>query len=142
VEDFIINDLMPGLPKGHGEFVRQPSDQLRLATTVNANKNQLVYLSQNADHRQATDDLLKTWFRTTAQGQEYNVFVIVERQEKQIDNPSYDPLVQDSSKIKKEEEEKSKPTIKKEKKNKGKRASAVKQEKTEISVPSESQSAS
>ena len=123
---------MPGLPKGHGEFVRQAGDQLRLATTVNVNKNQVVYLSQNADHRQATDDLLKTWFRTTSQGQEYNVFVIVERQEKRVDNPSYDQFVQDPSKVK-EDEEKTKP-VKKEKKDKRKRTSVVKEEKTELSV--------
>lgn len=122
---------MPGLPKGHGEFVRQAGDQLRLATTVNVNKNQVVYLSQNADHRQATDDLLKTWFRTTSQGQEYNVFVIVERQEKQFDNPPYDEFVQDPSKVKKENEEKTKPVIQKEKKDKRKRTSVVKEEKTE-----------
>ena len=140
MEDFIINDLLPEISQGPGRFVRQPSDQLRLATAVN--KSEPIYLSQSADCRQATDDLLKTWFRTSSQGQEYNIFVIIEREEK--DELSYDQ----SLKIKEEKKEEKKPIIKT-KKNKGKEKSTVKEEKTEILVQdvlttetSDSQSAS
>ncbi|KAN0071278.1 hypothetical protein V8E54_010709 [Elaphomyces granulatus] len=36
-----------------------------------------VYVSQSADCRQATDDLLKNWFHTSGQGREFSLFVIV-----------------------------------------------------------------
>jgi hypothetical protein len=91
-----------------------------------------TYLSRSADRRQATDDLLKTWFRTTAQGQEYNIFVIIEREETSVEEASYDKSAHTLLKVKEEETE-IKPIIKESKKKKGKRA-VIKKEKSRSPV--------
>ena len=80
-----------------GTFVRRITDKLRLATAVH--KTDPVFLSQSADQRQATDDLLKNWFRTTNGGQEYNIFVIIERLHvpESDDDLSYDEFTQEES---------------------------------------------
>ncbi|KAN0081824.1 hypothetical protein V8E54_003122 [Elaphomyces granulatus] len=62
IEDFITTDLLPDVSRP-GRYVRRQTDRLRLATAVN--KLEPVYISQNADRRQATDDLLKNWFHTS-----------------------------------------------------------------------------
>jgi hypothetical protein len=104
-----------------GSFVRQVTDKLRLATSVH--KNQPVFLSRRANHRQATDDLLKNWFRTIHGGQEYEVFVIIERQYfPESDNDSYDPFIQGESRSKRRDkpemaEDRTKLVIKKEDKD-------------------------
>ena len=85
---------------------------------------QPVFLSRSANQRQATDDLLKNWFRTTNGGQEYIIFVIIERLQlpESDDDSSYDPLQHESLKSKDnsktglaiKEEERTKVVIKKE----------------------------
>ena len=91
------------------------------------NKFKLIYLSQNADCWQATDDLLKIWFCTSFQNQKYNIFIIIEHEKK--NELSYDQ----SLKIKKEKK-KEKKSIIKTKKNKEKEKSTVKKKKTEILI--------
>jgi len=88
--DFVIRDLLSGM---HG-FIQQTTDRLRLATAVS--KDGPVFLSRSANGRQAADDLLKTWFRTTAGGQKYNIFVIIERMQipESDDDTSHDPFAQ------------------------------------------------
>lgn len=85
----MLNDLVSGMRRD-GSFRRQSTDKIRLATAVH--KKQPVFLSQGANHRQATEDLLKNWFRTTNGGQEYNIFVIFERLQipESEDDASYD----------------------------------------------------
>ena len=77
IEDFITTDLLPDVCRP-GRYVRRPTDRLRLATAVN--KLEPVYISQSADCRQASDDLLKNWFHTSGQGREFNLFVVIERE--------------------------------------------------------------
>jgi len=77
IEDFITTDLLPDVCRP-GRYVRRPTDRLRLATAVN--KLEPVYISQSADCRQASDDLLKNWFHTSGQGREFNIFVVIERE--------------------------------------------------------------
>jgi hypothetical protein len=77
IEDFITTDLLPDVCRP-GRYVRRPTDRLRLATAVN--KLEPIYISQSADCRQASDDLLNNWFHTSGQGREFNLFVVIERE--------------------------------------------------------------
>ena len=78
LKDFIQEDLVPGLRTGQrGGYRPRAGDTHRLATGLN--KKEPIYLSQTADRRQATDDLLKGWFRTVNSGQEYQIWLIIER---------------------------------------------------------------
>jgi hypothetical protein len=128
LQDFIIRDLLSGI---HG-FIRQTTDRLRLATAVS--KDGPVFLSRSANIRQATDDLLKTWFRTTGGGQEYNIFVIIERMQipESDDDTSYDSFAQQE--ILKREDNKIKLVSKKEERTK---SSAEEEESMKSSIKEE-----
>lgn len=129
LQDFIICDLLSDIH----DFIQQTTNQLRLATAVS--KNRPVFLSQSTNIRQATDDLLKTWFRTKAGGQEYNIFVIIEQMQipETDDDTLYDPFAQhetlnrkdNKTRLVSKEEEHTKPSTEEEKSMK----SSIKEEK-------------
>jgi hypothetical protein len=109
-EDFIINDLLPGM--GQNNFVRAATDQLRLATSVS--KLEPTYLSKNADHRQAIEDLITLFFRPTQSNQTSTIYVIIVRE---VPDDDIDNKITSGLSIKKEEDD-IKPKIKKEKNQK------------------------
>lgn len=77
--------------------------------------------------------MLKTWFRMTGQGQEFNIFVIIECEEKSVGEVSYDKSAHRLLTIKEEREE-AKPIIKKETKGKKEKKAAIKKKKSRSPV--------
>lgn len=75
-EDFIVNDLFPGMSQN--DFVRTSTDQLRLATQVT--KFEPTYVSRSADQRQAVEDLISSWFRPNQSSQVPTLYVIIVRE--------------------------------------------------------------
>jgi hypothetical protein len=76
LDDFVTNDLLPEMSQNG--FVRAPSDQLRLATSVS--KLEPTYLPKNANQRQAIEDLILTWFRPSPNSLPGTIYVIIVRE--------------------------------------------------------------
>ncbi|KAH1908840.1 hypothetical protein KXW47_000756, partial [Aspergillus fumigatus] len=89
-EDFIMNDLLPGISKSCN-FIRLPSDQLRLATTVIQARNEITYISQSSDTQQQVEDLLSEWYRSGSTNTLSLIYVVIVRQS-QSSQAISDPL--------------------------------------------------
>ncbi len=82
-DNLIRQDLLPGLSSGiHCSYHPEIQDTYRLVTGVKQHGQKIkdiIFLATNQDKPQMTDDLLRSWCRTVHGGQDYQVWVLIER---------------------------------------------------------------